>query len=164
MDNIYIDYMKKKLLALKQLDRKIKPWLEVKNYFQPKNGWINCMRKALGMTLPQLAKRMNISRTRVIKIQQSEIANNLTIHTLQEAAKALQCDFVYAFIPHKSLEGLIRDKAEKIAKQSLHYVSHTMALENQAVDSIQQQEQLEELISTLISETLKKLWDYPDEI
>ena len=156
--------MRTKLLALKQLDRQLTPWSQAKIYFQPRNSWISCIRKALGMTSVQLAKRLGVARSRITKIQQAELANSLTLHTLKETANALNCDLVYALVPRKPLETLVREQAEKIARQKLQRVSHSMALEAQAVAKPQQQEQLEELINTLLSGTLKQLWDETHEI
>src|SRR5271156_2663923 len=156
--------MRTKLLALKQLGRQLTPWSQAKTYFQPRNGWISCIRKALGMTSVQLAKRLGVARSRITKIQQAELANSLTLHTLKETANALNCDLVYALVPRKPLETLVREQAEKIARQKLQRVSHSMALEAQAVAKPQQQEQLEELINTLLSGTLKQLWDETHEI
>lgn len=78
---------------------------------------------------------------------------------MKETANALNCDLVYALVPRKPLETLVREQAEKIARQKLQRVSHSMALEAQAVAKSQQQEQLEELINTLLSGSLKQLWD-----
>ena len=131
--------MKPKLLVLKQLDRQLASWIEAKKFFQPRKGWVLCIRNALGITLPQLAKRLKVVRSRVIKIQQAELSGSLTLHTLRETANALNCDLVYAFIPRKPLQVLIRERAEKIAKQRLQHIAHSMALENQEVTSSQRQ-------------------------
>ncbi len=151
--------MKTKLLALKQLDRQLASWSAAKRYFQPRKGWVVCIRKALGMTLPQLASRLRVTRSRVIKIQQAELSDSLTLHTLREVANALNCDLVYAFIPREPLQALIKEQAEKIAKQKLQRIAHSMALEDQAIPTSQQQEQLEELVNTLLAGSLKQLWD-----
>jgi predicted DNA-binding mobile mystery protein A len=99
--------MKSRLLALKQLDRQLKPWLQIRANFQPRQGWVSRIRKALGMTLPQLAQRLGVTRSRVVKIQQAEISNALTLRTLKETANALDCDLVYALIPRKPLQALL---------------------------------------------------------
>src|ERR1700683_4458681 len=107
-------------LMVKQLDRQLELWSQAKDFFQPRRGWVSCLRKALGMTMPQLAKRLGVVRSRVIKIQQTEQSGNLTVHTLRQVADALNCDLVYAFIPRQPLPALLRGQAEKIAKQRLN--------------------------------------------
>lgn len=154
--------MKPDKLMLKQLDRQLGAWSQARAFFQPRRGWVSCIRKALGMTMPQLAKRLGVVRSRVIKIQQAELSGSLTIHTLREVANALNCDLVYALVPRESLPTLLRKQAKKIAQQRLSRVSHSMALENQAVAPPHQQEQLEEMVSALLSGSPKYLWE--DEV
>ncbi len=151
--------MKPIKLMLKQLNRQLEPWSQAKTFFQPRYGWAGCLRKALGMTMPQLAKRLGVARSRVIKIQQAEQSGSLTIHTLREVANALECDLVYAFIPRQPLPTLLRVQAEKIAKQRFGRVSHSMVLENQSVAEPYQKEQLEEMINALLSGSPKYLWE-----
>lgn len=150
--------MKTRRLALKQLDIQLEPWFQAKNFFQPRKGWVNCLRKMLGMTLPQLANRLGVARSRVIKIQQAELSGSITMHTLIETANALHCDLIYALVPRKPLQTLLKDQAESIAKQRLERVSHSMLLEDQQIDASQQQEQFEELVRTLLSGSPKHLW------
>ena len=105
--------MRTKLLALKQLDRQLISWSQAKTYFQPRNGWISCIRKALGMTSIQLAKRLGVARSRITKIQQAELTNSLRFHTLKETPNALNCDLVYALVPRKPLEVLVKEQSER---------------------------------------------------
>lgn len=151
--------MKPRKIALKQLDRQLEPWLQAKAYFQPRKGWVSCMRKALGMTLPQLAKRLKVTRSRAVKIQQAEILDTLTLRTLKETADALGCDFVYALVPRKPLKALLKEQAEKIAKQKLQHVSHSMALEEQMIPLTQQEEPFEELVDELLAGSPKQIWE-----
>lgn len=146
-------------LFLKQLDRQLITWQQTKKFFQPPAGWTNCLRSALGMTLPQLAKRLGVSRSRVVKIQQAEVSGALTVNTLKEVANAMNCDLVYGFIPRKSLNVILKERAEKIATQKLQNVSHSMALEDQKVEFSQQQEQWNDLVNTLLDGAPKHLWD-----
>lgn len=137
----------------------VRALVSYKGFFQPRRGWITTIRKALGITLPQFAKKLGVVRSRVIKIQQAELSESLTMRTLKEAANALNCDLVYALVPRQPLQTLLKNQAEKIAKLRLHRVSHSMVLEDQEVATPQQKEQLEELINTLLSDNLKHLWE-----
>lgn len=151
--------MKTELLVLKQLDRQLRPWLQIRTRFQPRQGWVSCIRKALGITFPQLAKRLGVARSRAARIQEAEMNGALTLHTLKETANALDCDLVYALVPRKPLQALLREQAEKVARQKLQRISHSMALEDQLVPALQQKEQLEELINDLLSGPRKQLWE-----
>ena len=79
------------------------------------------------MTLPQFARRLGVTRSRVIKIQQAELTGSLTIRTLKETANALNCDLVYTLVPKRSLHTLLRSQAEKAAKLRPIYLSSTLA-------------------------------------
>lgn len=46
--------MKTKQLAINQLDKQLAKWRATKLLFQPKNGWVKTIRKALGVTTRQL--------------------------------------------------------------------------------------------------------------
>ena len=66
---------------------------------RPKNGWIRTIRKTIGMTTKQLAKRLNVAQSRVIRIESDKIKGSLTIKTLIVTTNALNCALVYTLIP-----------------------------------------------------------------
>ncbi len=61
--------------------------------------------------------------------------------------------------PYTGLHALVEKQAEKIAKQKLNYISHSMMLEKQSIEATAQKEQLEDLINELLSDSFKHLWD-----
>ena len=145
-------------LAIKQLDEKLNTWQQIRQFFQPSNGWIRTLRKTLGMTTAQLAFRLGVNRSRVIKIEEAEKEGALTLRTLKQVADALNCDLIYAFVPKQTLQNTLKQQANRIAKQQMKRVSHSMALEDQTVDNLGQFELLEERISRLLSGPFKYLW------
>jgi predicted DNA-binding mobile mystery protein A len=145
-------------LAVKQLDEKLNAWQQTRQFFKPSYGWIRTLRKTLGMTTAQLALRLGVHRSRVIKIEEAEKDDALTLRTLRQVAEALNCDLVYALVPRQSLQNTIKQQANLVAKQQLKRVAHSMALEDQAVNDIEQYELLEEHISRLLSGPFKYLW------
>jgi predicted DNA-binding mobile mystery protein A len=151
--------MKTNKLALKQLDQQLTSWLHAKQLFQPKDGWIRVIRKILGMTTSQLAKKLGVDRSRIIRIEADEAKSALTVKTLIATANALNCDFVYAFIPKKPLEKMVEEQAHKIAISQVNNISHNMMLEKQMLLSKQNKEQVKELQSRLLEKSFKKLWD-----
>lgn len=151
--------MKTNKLAIKQLDKQLKEWRQAKYWFHPKNGWIKVIRKTLGMTTKQLAKRLGVDRSRVIRIESDESKEALTMKSLIAVANALNCDFVYAFVPKEPLQKIIEQQAYKIAKQQIEGVSHNMMLENQKLLPKQNQEQIEALKAGLLERSLKNLWN-----
>jgi len=92
-------------------------------------------------------------------IESREIAGTATIKTLRNTAEALDCIFVYGFIPRTSLEETIRGQAKKVASTRLARASHTMSLEDQSLNTIENKTVLEDMTNELADELPKYLWD-----
>lgn len=151
--------MKQQSLTIKQLDKKLEQWQGAKDWFRPKNGWIRTIRKALGMTTSQLAERIGLSRSRVIRIEADEIKDVLTLQTMINIADALNCELVYALIPRISLQEMLEQQALKVAIEQIERISHNMLLENQSLPPEQIKEQIENLKTELLSKSPKNLWN-----
>jgi predicted DNA-binding mobile mystery protein A len=65
----------------------------------PTLGWIKTVRKALGMHGGHLAERMHISFQAVAKLEQRELDGKITLNNLRKAARAMNCDLSYSFVP-----------------------------------------------------------------
>ncbi len=113
------------------------------------------------MTTQQLAGRMGISQPRVMTLERAEQRGAVTITTLNRAAEALDCTLVYALVPNKSLDLMIRARAEWVAAVQLARVDHHMRMENQAVDEADQADELRSLVDDLLTGNLGRLWDEP---
>ncbi len=149
-----------KKLLVTQTDRFLEPLSILKSTSRPKIGWIRYIRKSIGMTATQLAKRINVSRRRVAKIEESELQEVLTIKTLKTVASAMECQLVYAVIPKTTIIKTIEKQAKKIALKHLAEVSHHMTLENQAItDQKALNAQIEELVKQYLDKASKHLWD-----
>lgn len=77
----------------------------------PSEGWIVVMRKALGMSGAQLARRMGISRAAISQREKSEPDGSVTLKQMQLTAEALGCRFIYAIVPDKDVKTVIRKQA-----------------------------------------------------
>lgn len=150
--------MKNSLVALKQLDRQL---AVLKGLDVPKKGWVRSLRKALGLTIRQLAKRLGVGSSRVVKIETSEVNGAITLHSLQAVAAALNCRLVYGFVPNSSLEELIRARAKTVAKAQVKRSSHTMDLEAQSVSAQWLNNQVDDLSEELLRASWKHLWEEP---
>ena len=125
----------------------------------PPKGWIRAVRNALGMSGRQLAERMGVTKQRASIIEKQEIDASVTLKTIQRAAEALNCVFVYGFVPRTSLEETVRNQAKQIALKRLARASHTMGLENQALGKEENKEILSNLIEEIMNELPSNLWD-----
>lgn len=151
--------MNKHQLIIKQLDKQFQPWHQIKQWYKPKCNWIHTIRKALGITTKQLAKKLDVDRSRVVRIESDELKGALTIQTLNAIANALNCDFIYVLVPKKPLCKILGDQAQKIATLRIKRVSNNMLLENQALSTKQNKSQIKELREILLTKSPKKLWD-----
>jgi len=146
-------------LENQQIDQVSASLRELKAMLNPKEGWIKTIREALGMTSAQLARRLEVNPSRITRIEEDELRRALTLQTLYETADALESDFIYAFVPKKNIKDILRTRAKAIAESKLQRLQHTMALEDQALNSAQYNTTLEHHIDQLLHGPLKYLWE-----
>ncbi len=143
-----------------QLDRRfaeLKPLAE--SATRPSRGWIRAIRDGLGMTTAQLARRIGVSQPRISELERAEASGNITIKSLERAAEAMGCQFVYAIVPLAPLTETIATRASKLADQRLASIEQTMRLEDQSVtDPARHREALTRIISELLRHPAR-LWD-----
>jgi predicted DNA-binding mobile mystery protein A len=111
------------------------------------------------MTVRQLAARMGVAPSRIPVIEQAEITGSTTLRTLRLAASALDCAFVYAFVPIKPLDDILRDRATQKARNDVSRLDHTMRLENQALLKSDLDAELQRTIERILSGSLRSLWE-----
>ena len=90
-------------------------------------------------------------------MEKSEAAAKIRIETLRRAADALDCNLVYALVPRQGLQHVVEERARNIALNHLSRVSHTMAMEDQAVGN----DDLEMRIGDFVESSLRErdIWD-----
>ncbi len=150
---------KHKKLAREQLDETLKRFDPLKTLVPPGKGWIRAIRDALGMTGEQLAKRLNTNKQRVARIEQDEKLGKVTIKTLRSVAEAMDCIFIYGFVPRDSLEQTVRNQARLLAKKRAARSNQMMRLEKQELSEKEKEKVLKSLIEDILNEMPKSLWD-----
>jgi predicted DNA-binding mobile mystery protein A len=115
------------------LDERFRKLRPTARFAPPVRGWIKAIREALGMSSAQLAKRLRVKQPSVIALEQSEAKGTIEMATLRRVAAALDCTLVYALVPNKPLEAIVRDRARAFARRRLEPVEHSMLLEGQKV-------------------------------
>jgi predicted DNA-binding mobile mystery protein A len=116
-----------------QLDQRFRQLGSPKRYRAPVRGWIKAIREALGMSTAQLARRLKIKQPSVVDIEKSEARGSIELATLRRVAEALDCTLVYALVPNKPLDTMVRDRARAFMRKRQQQVEHSMLLENQKV-------------------------------
>ena len=148
-------------LARKNLDRRFAKLRPVDQWARPPRGWLRAIREAIGMTAKQMAARLGVSQPRIVALEEDEQRGAVTLETLRRAAEALDCTLVYALVPNKPLEDMVRDRAGKVAAERIANVDHTMRLEKQGISSKELQAERERLAAELLRGNLRRLWDEP---
>ncbi len=143
-------YQDKVNQALQQSDGVVLPASE---------GWIKTVRKALGMSGSQLAKRLGVTKGRISQAETAELSGSATLKSMQNMAAAMDCRFVYAIIPEKEIEGVIRDRAVVVAKEQIRAAATHMALEAQSLNGEQLAFEVDRLAAAIIEKMPSDLWN-----
>lgn len=146
-------------LARKQLDDTLKRFEPLKAVFPPPKGWIRAIRDVLGMTGSQLANRLNVNKQRVSRIEHDEKLGKIKVETLRNVADALNCEFVYCFVPKESLEQAVRNQAKIIAKKRMARSNQMMRLEKQELSKTEKNRAMQDLVEEIVENMPKSLWD-----
>ena len=128
------------------LDERFKKLEPVSRYSSPVRGWIKAVRGALGMTTAQLARRLGVKQPSVVAIEQSEAKGTIELATLRRVAEALDCTLIFALVPKKPLEAIVRDRARTFARRRRGPIEHSMLLENQKVKDEDAEARLDEIV------------------
>lgn len=138
-------------LALTQVERRVKTIRGAMKETKVKPGWIKYMRSALGMTLQKLAERAGVSKATAAQAEKGEAKGKITIETLKKMAAAMECEFVYAFVPKDSIRSVIEKQAMEKAARILQRADTHMTLEDQKVEQ-DMNTRIESLAKTLMDE------------
>lgn len=160
---IYIYRLMKKetkKLQMEQMSSKLNALNKLRTLEMPEKGWIYSIRSTLGMSMRQMANRINKATPTVQKMENREAKGTITLKTLKEAAKAFDMKLVYGLVP---IEGELRDIIEKrateIAIEIVKRTNSTMVLEDQKVSNKRLNKEIKEITSRLVDEMPKMLWD-----
>ena len=124
--------IQKQKLLIEQVDKKLSLFKQVEKVVPPQKGWVYAIRTALKMSLRQLADRLKISYQSVNELEKREANGSITIKTLREVASALDMNLVYGFVPKgASIEKIIENRANEVAREIVLRTSNTMKLEDQ---------------------------------
>lgn len=127
----------------------------------PFEGWMRTMRKALGMSGAQLARKMGVTRALISQAESNEVSGNVTMKTMQTMAQAMGCRFVYAVLPPKGkeTEDVIFAQALKKARAIAERTDGHMALEGQSLSLDELEKQIKRLAQRLSIEMRLNFWD-----
>ena len=150
--------MLKKIIC-DQYQSKVDQLIDFNELNRPKEGWIRTLRKALGMSSPQLARRLDISKSQASQMERMEIEDRITLKQLRRVADSLECDLVYALKPRKPVEEMVRDRARQKAQSLVNKTDVQMQLEAQQLSSEKLKSQVNYEVERLVREMPRDLWE-----
>ncbi|MEZ5453974.1 MAG: mobile mystery protein A [Thiothrix sp.] len=145
-------------LKLQQTSTALEKWRNAGLPSRPGNGWIRSIREALGMTSVALAKRLGMTDAGIRNLEKAEADDAITLASLRKLAEALDCELKYALIPRQSLEDMLQQRAEQLARERVLPVAHSMVLEDQAVYQAFTDKQIKQLAKELLEGSRRELW------
>ena len=145
-------------LQLEQIDALLASWREAQLSARPRTGWVRAIRESLGMSAAAFARRLGMTHAGVRKLESAEASDVITLASLRKLAQALDCELHYALVPRTSLKQQKHDRAKAVARERLRPMSHSMALEDQAVQEPLNQRQLEMTVKELLEGSGRELW------
>ncbi|MBY0110348.1 MAG: mobile mystery protein A [Candidatus Babeliaceae bacterium] len=147
-----------KKLMREQVQESLNNFLILAQKPVPIKGWIRTIRDALGMSSYVLADRLGCARANVTLMEQRERQGTISLETLEQVARALDCKLVYCLVPIESLDRILEKQARLIAKKRVRAINHSMKLEQQGLNQKQLQQQEEDLVQELLQGDPKNLW------
>lgn len=144
--------------ARKNLDRRLNSLRVLDGIARPPKGWVRAIREALGITTDQLGRRIGVTQSRAFDIEKAEVSGRITLNSLERAAHALDCRLVYALVPREPLESMAEERALQLARKKLRSTSHSMVLEDQRVDEMDEERQIKNLAKRLLEKSGSSLW------
>jgi len=146
-------------LVIRQLDQRFERLRNLRDILQPpKGGWIRTIRRALGMTVSQMAERLHVTPGRITQLEKQEAVGKATLSSLIKAADALDCELIFALLPRDSLESRLRERAAEHSAAAVLEVAHTMALEQQRPSDSALEAQKEAHVEQLLRGPWSRLW------
>ena len=128
----------------------------------PPAGWVKAIRGSLGLSIRQLADRVGVGHGSINQLEKREPKKRVTLESLEQAARAMDCKVVYAIVPqdsNKTLDDIIKKRASDAAAKIIREVAHTMRLEAQGTPEKQIKEEIHRIALELIESGDSRIWD-----
>jgi predicted DNA-binding mobile mystery protein A len=148
--------IQRQTIITRQISRRLENLRACSQGTQGISSWIDYVRKGLGMSLVQLAKRVGVTQSSMSVSIKTEKEKRITLNRLTQIADAMDCDLVYGFVPRKKIEDLMLDQAVKKTRQLMDHAETHMELEGKKV-KIDKAERINDLAET--RRYSKYLWD-----
>jgi len=126
---------------------------------RPPEGWIRTIRKALGMNIAQLGRRVGVGKGRVSQLELYETQDRITLKQLRRVANAVNCDLVYLLVPRRPIEDEIAEQAHRKARDLVMRAHEQMALESQGLAREDLEHEVNSYANELARNVPRDLWE-----
>ena len=124
----------------------------------PPGGWLRAVREALGRSLRDQAARLKLSAASLHKSEAAEAQGRISLAQLRKLAAGLDCEVVYTLVPRQPLSAMVQAQAERLARQEVLGVAHSMGLEEQRPTEPFIEQQIAQRRQALLSGRWSRLW------
>ncbi|MBN8828875.1 MAG: hypothetical protein J0H68_09230 [Sphingobacteriia bacterium] len=142
--------------SLKELDKILE---NIINFKVPAEGWINFIKKSLGIPNLLLIRKLGVAPNYLIRAEESEQNKKIQLNSLEKVFDAMECELVYfpkpknfpsflALIEHKALDKAKKNFDEEVSKMNIEIKDESQ--KTLVLDMIKQK---------YLNESLKKLWE-----
>jgi predicted DNA-binding mobile mystery protein A len=92
--------------ARRALDRELRPFRVAGREKNPAQELLRRVRQVLGVPVSEIAQKLGVNRSVVLRLEQSEARETISIRAMSRVANAMGCKVVYALVPRdgKTLE------------------------------------------------------------
>ncbi len=102
---------------------------------------------------------LGVNQQRVARIEKDEVLGRVTLNTMQNAAEAMGCVFVYGVVSRGNLEQTVKKQAELVAKNRMARSNQMMRLEKQELSDSEKAKAMQAIIDEIVETMPKSLWD-----
>lgn len=145
-------------LKLEQTDRALAAFAPLSGKPVPRGGWLRAVRESLGLSLRAQAVRVGVTAPSLFKAEASETEGRITLGQLRKLAEGLDCELVYALVPRRPLGEMVEAQADKLAREAVLGVAHSMALEEQRPSNAFVDQLIDDRRRALLAGSWAKLW------
>lgn len=125
----------------------------------PNGGWIAATREALAMSQSDLARRLGVNPSSIVKLEARERMGTIQLDTMRRAAEAMGCELVVAFVPRQSLQSVVDQQRVNRFGAMLRNINTHMNLEDQPISDALQRHLIEQAEDAVPD---SELWREPD--
>lgn len=148
-----------KQIVRDQYASKVDQLISLEKVERPVEGWIRTVRKALGMSGPQLARLLGVGKSQASQMERMETEDRITLKQLRRVADVLGCELVYSLTPRNPIQTMVRERARLKARSLVEKVDVQMKLEAQQLTDEQLQRQIDTEVDRLMREMPRDLWE-----